>query len=61
MISSYIDSQFVDGHTFSRRRMVQEGHIEGGKTPSLRRMVHVEILLVEKHSPCGKWSRLTDC
>jgi hypothetical protein len=34
-----MDSQYVDGQTFSRWRMVQEGQIVGGQTFSLWKMV----------------------
>jgi hypothetical protein len=56
-----MDSQCVDGQTFSRGRMVEAGQIVGGQTSSLWRMVQVERLLVDRHSPYEEWSRLTDC
>jgi hypothetical protein len=40
-----MDSQCVDGQTFSKRRMVQAEQIVGGQALSLWRMVQVDKLL----------------
>jgi hypothetical protein len=46
MIANYMDSQCVDGQTFSRWRIVQAGQIVGGQTSFLWRMVQVDRLLM---------------